>query len=417
MNRLVAWAGTSAFLPPMLILLLAVRDSQNLLRAEFYAEDGLVWYAQAYEQGLASLLIPVGGYLNTVQRLVALAAQPLPLAWAPTLFNLFAWLVQAGLVLFLVSARMEQAWPQRGARVLFAGLFALMPAAQETFGILTNVQWYLALFAFLILASTPPRGAAGALLDAAVLVLGGLSGPFCLFLLPLAWQQWRDARDRTRRTRFALILLAALLQAACVVLAGRNQQGWPLGAAAALFFKIVALIPLQAEFGLRVVSHLVQWPQWQVPLVTTAIGLWALAMFAAGWIAGPRLLRQFLLFCLLMFAAALYKPAINETLEQWPLIADRPPAGGRYFLFPLLAWWGVLFCLAAQASASIKRPALLLLSATCLIAIPLDWPRWHPDLADEFQARARAFGQAPAGARLEVQTKPYWTPPMRLIKK
>src|ERR1700691_139936 len=60
------------------------RCSTLLTHAQFYAEDGAVWYAQAYNSGwLHSLTLPEGGYLNTLQRLGAGLALLVPLRWAP----------------------------------------------------------------------------------------------------------------------------------------------------------------------------------------------------------------------------------------------------------------------------------------------------------------------------------------------
>jgi hypothetical protein len=107
----------------------------------------------------------------------------------------------------------------------------------------------------------------------------------------------------------------------------------------------------------------------------------------------------------------------HPELLQWPLMVERPPAGGRYYFYPMIAWWGVLFACAAQRSALILRGARVLLACTCLIAVPLDWPRWGPDHYDEFQAQARAFEQAAPGTRFVFAIKPQWFEPMVLVKQ
>jgi len=45
-------------------VLLISRDPRVLLQAELWGDDGWSWYPDAYNHGLASLLVPVGGYLN-----------------------------------------------------------------------------------------------------------------------------------------------------------------------------------------------------------------------------------------------------------------------------------------------------------------------------------------------------------------
>ena len=400
-----------------LLLLLAVRDSQNLLRPEFYAEDGPIWYAQAYTQGWASLANPEGSYLNTAQRLVAIVSQPLPLAWAPLLFNLCAFAAMAGLALFLVSPRLDAAWPQRGARRLFAILFVLMPAAHETVGILTNMHWYLALFAFLVLASAAPVNLAQRLLDAAVLLLSGLSGPFCVFLLPLAFHRWLRARDGAHALRLGLTVATAATQLLCLYTVGGGRMVGPLGATSSLFFYIVALIPLHAEVGARLIHFFAATEIWRASGIGIVVGLAGLAAGGAGWRLGTPLLRHFLLFSALMLAGALYKPLVDIHQAQWPLMAFQPPAGGRYYVFPMLAWWGVLFALAARGGPTLKRCAADLLVLTCLVAIPLDWAVWQRDNYETFQAAAQAFDAAAPGTRAEFHIKPAFAQPLVLLKK
>ncbi|MDB5803770.1 MAG: hypothetical protein JWN73_1092 [Betaproteobacteria bacterium] len=420
MKRLLALADQARPAPfaVFLLLLLALRDWQNLLRPMFYAEDGLVWYEQAYTQGWASLANQEGGYLNTVQRLVAMATQPLPLAWAPLLFNLAAYAMMAGVALLLVSPRLDAAWPQRGARRLFAVLFVLMPAAHETAGILTNMHWYLAPFAFLVLASAAPANPSQRLLDAAVLLLSGLSGPFCVFLLPFALHQWLHRRDGVHALRLGLTAAAAVTQLLCLYTVGGGRAVGPLGATPSLFFQIIALIPLHAEMGARVTQLFAATEIWRIPGVGIAIGVLALAAGGAGWRLGTPLLRHFLLFSMLMLAGALYKPLIDLELEQWPIMAFQPPAGGRYYLFPMIAWSGVLFAMAARGGPALKRCAVDLLAVTCLIAIPLDLTlRQRGNDYEAFQAAARAFDAAAPGSRGEFPVRPAFLRHLVLVKK
>jgi hypothetical protein len=71
------------------LLLIFLRDPSLFTRPQFWAEDGKVWYAQAYNQGwLHSLTQPLGGYLNTLQRLGAGAALLVPFRWAPLVMAL-----------------------------------------------------------------------------------------------------------------------------------------------------------------------------------------------------------------------------------------------------------------------------------------------------------------------------------------
>src|SRR2546426_117604 len=59
------------------------RRPDAISNPQFWAEDGQVWYAEAHARGLRSLLSPYAGYFQTLPRVVAVAAQILPLTWAP----------------------------------------------------------------------------------------------------------------------------------------------------------------------------------------------------------------------------------------------------------------------------------------------------------------------------------------------
>jgi hypothetical protein len=77
----------------------------TLLNAQFWAEDGTFWYADAYNLGFHSLIMPEAGYLHTVARLVALFALFFPLSVAPLIMNLCALAVQILPVNVFLSSR------------------------------------------------------------------------------------------------------------------------------------------------------------------------------------------------------------------------------------------------------------------------------------------------------------------------
>src|SRR4026209_2147612 len=85
-------------------LLIASHRPDAVLNPQFWAEDGRLWYSDAYNRGiLYSPLTPEVGYFQTISRLTAVAAQAVPLTAAPALFNLTAIGVKLAAVVFLVS--------------------------------------------------------------------------------------------------------------------------------------------------------------------------------------------------------------------------------------------------------------------------------------------------------------------------
>src|SRR6266481_6539477 len=75
-------------------VLVVSRRPDAIFNAQFYAEDGRFFYADAYNFGWRCLLIPYGGYLSTLLRLVGLLALLVPFGLSPLLMNLCAIVVQ-----------------------------------------------------------------------------------------------------------------------------------------------------------------------------------------------------------------------------------------------------------------------------------------------------------------------------------
>ena len=392
-------------------LLIFLHNPRRLIRPEMWGDDGPYWYAQAYQYGIGSLLIPISGYLNTVQRLGAILVQPLPLAWAPFAFQMLSILIQAAPAVFLISPRMDSAWPDRTSRYLFALLFLVMPNAPETSAGLTNSQWYLAILAFLLIVSSSPASTGGRVLETLVLFIAGISGPFCVLLMPAAlWELY--VADRTRRTdawrRVVILAVTCLIQVALILgISGERRADLPLGASFDLFVRILSLISLGAEFGYRSVSDFFHLGLTNISPLPYVAAFGSMALIAIAVAKGPRILAQYVIFAGGIFALSMAKPMVSN--PQWPPML-LPPAGNRYFLFPMIAWWGALFVLAGLPQRWLRGAARILLGVTVLVAVPRDWgdPLNYPPT--DFAARARAFDQAPPGTTMEFNIHPPpWT--------
>lgn len=88
----------------------------------------------------------------------------------------------------------------------------------------TNAQVQLALLSFLVLVAAPATTLAWRSFDAAVLLLSGLSGPFCLLLVPVAVVAWWQGRTRSHAERLACVLLAAAVQGRVAAPAGPARR-------------------------------------------------------------------------------------------------------------------------------------------------------------------------------------------------
>ncbi len=416
-ERLPGGARTLAALACVFALLLMSRDPRVVTRAELWGDDGWSWYPDAYNHGLASLLLPVGGYLNTLQRLGGLVGQLVPLRWAPTLFAALALAVQILPPLFFVSARMANAVPSAGYRLLIALVYLMLPNMIEAHANLTNSMWHLATLALLVVMAVPAAGLAGRGFDLGVLTVSGLSGPFCAMLSPIAMLRFWHGRSPDSGRKLSIVLATVLVQAAVYLNSPPGaRSAAPLGAGPRMLARIVATqVLLGAEFGYNAIARLPGAPFWQdnapaLAICGGALGLTAVALLRGGW---P--LRGLCLFASLLLCAVLLKPSMSTTEPQWRLMTI-PPMGNRYFMLPMVAWICVLFTLAADRSRLLRGIGVTLLLIVLGWGIPQDW-KYMDFPRTDFVARARAFAEAPPGTTMSFPQLPPGTAPMWLVKR
>src|SRR6476659_704416 len=91
------------FLMVLAGIIIVLRKPDSIFHAQFVAEDGRFWYADAYNHGAQSLLWPQDGYLQTLSRVTGLVSLVVPFHLAPTIFALVALLVQLLPVALLLS--------------------------------------------------------------------------------------------------------------------------------------------------------------------------------------------------------------------------------------------------------------------------------------------------------------------------
>ena len=397
-------------------VLLFLRKPRALLQAELWADDGWTFYPQAYMHGWRSLLIPYGGYLDTLQRLIALAAQPLPLTAVPTAFALAAFVVQLLPPVFLISDRMAVALPSWPLRLVLALLMVALPDEIEVFVNLTNTQWNLALLALLVVMGRPARSRGGSAVDVVVLTLSGLSGPFMLMLAPVAaWQAWRRPGTSTR-SRLALIVVTAAIQVAVLLVSQGRPSSTPLGAGPRMLARVLSeQLVLAPEFGWRSTYPAQALAVWQDNLLPSLLTLGGVAVVALSLWRGPLVLRQLALFAGLMLAAALADPTVSAIGQSWEVMTHLP-IGNRYFTVPVMTWIAMVLALALDRWWPVRTIGVLLLAPILLLAIPRDWSvlSWH---RTAFQAQARAWAHAPAGTRMTFQIVPDGLRPMELVKR
>ena len=347
------------------------RRPDAVFHAQFYAEDGHVWFADAYNLGWWPALFRVyAGYFELLPRLGASLALLAPFCLAPLLLNLMAIAFQALPVNMLLAAR-SSTWGSLRFRLLLAGVYLALPNCDEVGRGITNAQWPLALSAFLLLVACTPKNMAGRLFDILFLLLCGLTGPFCIFLLPisisLAWKE----RDKWRWVQTGILGGACLIQGwAILYLAPASRAHRAYGASAEL---LARLLGGQVYIG-ALLGHnkLAATPGlWlSIVLICAALGGTALAVICA--LKSPLAMKLFLFFSAAVFAAGLINPFEwdHPGVPIWAVYAGL--GGLRYWFFPTLAFaWALLWGYRSRIPL-VKAVSATLLCLMCF-GIVRDW--------------------------------------------
>jgi hypothetical protein len=200
--------------PPLWVVVLVCATVLGLRRAEawsnpqFWAEDS-VFYQKAMTEGFGAFLDPMGGYLHTVLRSVALLAAHVDPLLAPAVFVGAATLATLYVCALTLSARSPL--PR------FAGLCALavvlVPETHEVLLNLVNLQWILGAGLVLILISIDPARPRQWAHDVVAVAAFGLTGPFCIILAPLFLLRAALRRSKASMVLAAITLACALIQA------------------------------------------------------------------------------------------------------------------------------------------------------------------------------------------------------------
>jgi hypothetical protein len=215
------WQHGAIFLAAL--VLLGSRRPDAILNPQFYAEDGRVFFQDAYNLGWrAALLHPYGGYFHAVPRLVSALALLAPLYLAPPVLNLVALSLQPTPVNLLLSPR-SAGWGDFRMRSLTAGPYVALPNCGELTANMTNSQRSLALIALLLLAASPPRRKWAGLIQGLFLLLFGLAGPYCIFLFPIAGVMARRRYDPWRRISVTILAATSLIEGWSLLFSTRRE--------------------------------------------------------------------------------------------------------------------------------------------------------------------------------------------------
>jgi hypothetical protein len=184
------------------------------VRPQFWAEDGMLFLDNRL-LGITALKIPAAGYLFTIPRLVALVAGAFPVWLAPWIYNYAA----LGAVLLLVglvtSPRFDMPY-----KPLLAAAIVVVPAGFEVLMNLVNSQWLYPIGVAMILHMRAPENRLGAFAEYLFVALVGITGPFSIFLCPMALALYFAKRERRLMIFSVILTICAVVQTYYIVRSG-----------------------------------------------------------------------------------------------------------------------------------------------------------------------------------------------------
>lgn len=386
-------------------VIVVVRKSDVILNPQFWAEDGAIFYANAYNAGIIhSLFLPLSGYFQSISRLVAAFAQIFPFSLGPLIFNIIAIVIKVLPVNLLLSSRFTALVPNLWTRMFMSFLYLALPNSWEIHANITNIQWYLALLAFMVIIAEKNDRFTWRCFDMGIVLLSGLSGPFCILLTPIIAFKWWLNREKRLFFLLLLVGICALIQGTSLFLLGKTSRyRMTLGATPELFVRILSSQIFLGTLIGRKYTWIVSSFGWYsiLALIVSVIGL---IVIVKALLKAPVELRLFIVFAAIISVAALISPTANPTMPQWEHLAI-PGNSPRYWFIPMLAFIMVLVWMLSKSCSRKLRIFAMTALVIMSIGIIKDWH--HNKFKDyNFQIYAQQFELAPKGSKIIIPINP-----------
>jgi len=190
----------------ILLVILMGRVPLLWMSGEFVAEDGRIFFADAWNEPLyRSILFPYAGYFHLLPRLIVESLSVLPIPWQPYAYALIGLSLNAMTCSLFYLPHFRTALPPDTWRIALALLLALAPNG-ENLGLLLGLHWYLAFALGLTLIMDPPRSGMGRLSASVMAILSVWSSPSTLALIPcFLYRAFSTSKQAVRRWCFLVL--------------------------------------------------------------------------------------------------------------------------------------------------------------------------------------------------------------------
>jgi hypothetical protein len=413
-EQFAAHRGWKQFLLTIAVLaILAARVPRLWSTGEFVAEDGWVFFADAWNQSFpGSLLQPYAGYFHVLPRLLAETFSFLSIATQPYAYAAAGLALNATVLALFYLPSFRRLVASDSVRAALVLVLALAPNAQNL-GLLLGLHWYLAFGLCLILIASPPTSVAGHTLVTLTTILCAWSSPSTFVLAPFALLLWWRQRDPAGRLKFGVMVASLLLVAAFALMlrlgsAERTGSFQPGDLVAALDRLVLRGWLGVGLLGPRLAKSL-------SPTLLDGFGVVAFAALAA--VLWKNRWRDFALPAAILLGAALGMLALSLTRTAYvhELAALVLPIHTRYLTAPTLLLYISIGILGAHLLTRTQFAAgFTALAGLLLVALPGQnhWarPATRFHLRDAVPA-IENLSRQPGPASLYVPSDvPYWGP-------
>lgn len=344
--------GLMAFL---FTFILSSRRFRILQAPQVWQEDGVYIIPSIVRGGLIALLEPIHGYYITSSKIITYLSLQISFLYYPEVSTVLTWLmtVLVGLAVVYSPTHLKH-------RALCALSIFLLPSDPEVFGTPLYTFWWTSILLFLVVLWDEKSCGIG--LRAFYLLLGGLSSVVGIVVLPLLlWRGYRFRKNKNEIIIAALGTLTATVQLTAFL--KTNKGAFPP-------LENILIYSIPKFFG----SFLIGISNSRIiPLVIAALAILFLIGIYTWKAQAPTWVRLFL-------TTLLAGSVLMSALRVDPIIIHPAHAGPRYFFFPYILIYWVIFQVLFYFRNSFFRFISILCIALALKEASQAWSRDHYDL-------------------------------------
>lgn len=335
----------------VIFFVLWLRRPDSLLNAQFWAEDGSIFFRERVLIGFwGTIFRTYAGYSHLIPRLIAEVACLFPVRWRPLAFSLSALVIQSiACSAFFWPCYRKIISSDSLRAVCCLAMAATIAGGQELMATVCNLQWYLAILSLLLLV------AAGKEIWLTIIqVCIALTAPVTLLFTPMLLWQLKNNTGRLK-VRPGLHLVALFIQATIMRQAAMEPKP-------PLHFNSLFVATLSGGLSRCVLSPLIGsgflTEGWDVALVARLSlallgGAVLVTLLAVRSYGSPQM--KWLLSALYVAIGSLLAALWGRGLEPNFLTMDgvRHSQGERYFFVAACVF---IFCLALGLEILIRWP-------------------------------------------------------------